>query len=153
MAVCTRAKLLRRSRYFLCKCLNGSMILPIEFESSRLENVTAHTVKLQRVRCLRRVYYGPPFVLCQVSFGCWVMWAISSWKKYYKSVFFPKLSDKYWNFYFCLSGLRPELSAKIILSILSDLPLTRKNWENWLPFKVGNFWVINWPKQFCQSAK
>ena len=54
MAVCTRAKLLRRSRYFLCKCLNGSMILPIEFESSRVENVTA---KLQLVGHLRRVYY------------------------------------------------------------------------------------------------
>lgn len=57
MAVCTRAKLLRRSRYFLCKCLNGSMILPIEFESSRVENVTTHSVKLQTVGRLRRVYY------------------------------------------------------------------------------------------------
>ena len=28
-----------------------------------------------------------------------------------------------------------------------------KNWENCLLFKLGNFWVINWPKQFCQSAK
>ena len=54
MAVCTRAKLLRRSRYFLCKCLNGSMILPIEFEASRVESVTA---KLQLVGHLRRVYY------------------------------------------------------------------------------------------------
>ena len=57
MAVCTRAKLLRRSRYFLCKCLNGSMILPIEFELSWLENVTSYTVKLQTVGRLRRVYY------------------------------------------------------------------------------------------------
>ena len=56
MAVCTRAKLLRRSRYFLCKCLNGSMILPIEFESSSVENVTAHTVKLQTVQRLCRGY-------------------------------------------------------------------------------------------------
>ena len=34
------------------------MILPIEFESSRMENVTAHTVKLQTVGRLRRVYYS-----------------------------------------------------------------------------------------------
>ena len=32
----------------------------------------------------------PPHVLWQVSFGCWVTWSISSWKEYYKSVFFPK---------------------------------------------------------------
>ena len=33
---------------------------------------------------------GPLHVLWQVSFGCWVTWSISSWRKYYKSVFFPK---------------------------------------------------------------
>ena len=33
---------------------------------------------------------GPLHVLWQVSFGCWVTWSISSWQKYYKSVFFPK---------------------------------------------------------------
>ena len=32
------------------------MILPIEFELSRVENVTAYTVKLQTVGHLRRVY-------------------------------------------------------------------------------------------------
>ena len=31
---------------------------------------------------------GPLHVLWQVSFGCWVTWSISSWQKYYKSVFF-----------------------------------------------------------------
>ena len=34
------------------------MILPIEFDSSRVENVTAHTVKLQTVGRLRRFYYS-----------------------------------------------------------------------------------------------
>ena len=29
----------------------------------------------------------------------------------------------------------------------------QKNWENCLLFKLGNFWEINWPKQFCQSTK
>ena len=33
---------------------------------------------------------GPLHVLWQVSLGCWVTWSISSWQKYYKSVFFPK---------------------------------------------------------------
>ena len=37
---------------------------------------------------------GPLHVLWQVSFGCWVTWSISSWQEYYKSVFFPKLSDR-----------------------------------------------------------
>ena len=36
---------------------------------------------------------GPLHVLWQVSFGCWVSWSISSWQKYCKSVFFPKMSD------------------------------------------------------------
>ena len=59
-------------------------------------------------------------------------------KSIYKSVFFPKLSDDLWNFFFCLSGLS-ELSAKWILSILSDLPLTRKNSENCIVLKSTNF--------------
>ena len=33
------------------------MILPIEFESFMVENVTAHIVKLQTLRRLRRVYH------------------------------------------------------------------------------------------------
>ena len=32
-----------------------------------------------------KTHYGPQHVLWQVSFGCWVMWSISSWQKYYKS--------------------------------------------------------------------
>ena len=36
------------------------------------------------------IHIGPLHVLWQVSFSCWVTWSISSWKKYYKSVFFPK---------------------------------------------------------------
>ena len=31
---------------------------------------------------------GPLHVLWQVSFGCWVMWSISSWQENHKSVFF-----------------------------------------------------------------
>ena len=34
---------------------------------------------------------GPLHVVWQVFFGFWVMWSISSWQEYYKSVFFPKL--------------------------------------------------------------
>ena len=37
---------------------------------------------------------GPLHALWQVSFGFWVTWSISSWQKYYKSVFFLKLSDE-----------------------------------------------------------
>ena len=51
------------------------------------------------------VTLGPLHVLWQVSFGFWVTWSISSWQKYYKSVFFPKLNDEWWNFFFCLSEL------------------------------------------------
>ena len=40
--------------------------------------------------CFGYQYFGPLHVLWQVSFGCWVTWSISSWQKYYKSVFFPK---------------------------------------------------------------
>ena len=42
--------------------------------------------------------------------------------------------------------LRPELSAKWIFSILSDLPLTRKNREKCLLFKLANFWMIKLTK-------
>ena len=35
-------------------------------------------------------HLGPLHVLWQVSFGSWVTWSISSWKKYYKSVYFSK---------------------------------------------------------------
>ena len=38
--------------------------------------------------CLR--LFNSLHVLWQVSFGCWVTWSISSWQKYYNSVFFPK---------------------------------------------------------------
>ena len=36
-------------------------------------------------------------------FGCWVTWSISSWQKYYQSVFFPNLSDGLQKYFFCLS--------------------------------------------------
>ena len=36
------------------------------------------------------ILLGHLHVLWQVSFGCWVTWSISSWYKYYESVFFPK---------------------------------------------------------------
>ena len=45
-------------------------------------------------RMLMKNNWASPHVLWQVSFGFWVTWSISSWQKYYKSVFFPKLSDE-----------------------------------------------------------
>ena len=60
---------------------------------------------------------GPLHLLWQVSFGCWVTWSISSWQSL---VMWSKT-------YFSVSQqLRPERSAKWMLSILSDLPFTKK---------------------------
>ena len=73
---------------------------------------------------------GPLHVLWQVSFGCWVTWSISSWQKYYKSVFFPKVVMGSRASFSVFQQLRPKLTAKWMLSILSDLFLIRKTEKN-----------------------
>ena len=50
-------------------------------------------VNSAKLSCSSEVSLGPLHVLWQVSFDYWVTWSISSWQEYYKSVFFPKLSD------------------------------------------------------------
>ena len=42
-------------------------------------------------KCLAHtLIIGPLHVIWQVSFGCWIMWSISSWQNSYNSVVFPK---------------------------------------------------------------
>jgi hypothetical protein len=53
----------------------------------------------------------------------------------------PKLSDGEQNFFFCLSTTEAWM-----LSILSDVPLTGKNWEKCLLFSLANFWMIKLTK-------
>ena len=76
-------------------------------------------------------YLGPLHVLWQVSFGCWVMWSISSWQKYYKIVFFPKLShirrfQEYFN----------HINILISSSTLQFLQFWYQNGVNYLFFIV-----------------
>ena len=52
----------------------------LAYQQGRLNNINTP------LHCMSGL--GPPHVLWQVSFGCWVMWSISSWQKCYKSVFF-----------------------------------------------------------------
>ena len=73
--------------------------------------------------------FGPLHVVWQVSFGCWITWSISCWQNSYMSVFFPKAEWWVAKKLVC-QQLRPQLSAKWILSILSDLPFTRKTEKN-----------------------
>ena len=79
-----------------------------------------------------KVHYGPLHVLWRVSFGCWVTWSISSWQKYFKSVYFPKaewwlaellfLSLNNWG----LNFLQNELARLMLWSIFSF-----KNLQDW----------------------
>ena len=100
--------------------------------------------------------FGPLHVVWQVSFGCWIKWSISSWQNFYKSAFFPKSWVMGSKTSFSVSQqLRPEPSAKWILSILSDLPLTRESAQK----KLSNFarlqllnHKIDQKKQFCPMA-
>ena len=69
---------------------------------------------------------GPLHVFWQVSFGCWVTWSISSWQKYYKSVFLPKEDTEGEKNFFWLLTTEAWTFCKKMLSILSDSPLNRK---------------------------
>jgi hypothetical protein len=92
---------------------------------------------------------GHLHVLWRVYFGCWVTWSISSWQKYYKSVFFPK--DEWWVaelLFLSLNNGGLNFLQNEMLSILSDLPFTRKikNWDKCLLFNLANFWMIKLTK-------
>ena len=87
--------------------------------------------------------YGPLHVVWQVSFGCWIMWSISSWQNCYKSVFFPKAEQ---NFFFCLSTTKAWTFCK--MNPLNPLRFTshQKNWEKCLFFNLSKFWMIKLTK-------
>ena len=103
------------------------------------ENMT-HVVETLIQISEQDMYVGPLHLVWLVSFGCWVLWSMVL-HMCFDRFFLAWVVDVEVLFL----SLTPE-----ILSILSDWPLTRKNC---LLFKLWNFWVIDWPKQFCQSAK
>ena len=94
---------------------------------------------------------GTLLVHWQVSFGCWLTWSISSWPKYYKSVFFSQIP---WSVteLFSVSYLATQARTfyKMNLLILSGMPFARTTETNAYFF----FWALKLTKhQFCLSAK
>ena len=82
--------------------------------------------------------YGPLHVVCQVSFGFWVTWSISSRQEYYKSFFLPKSSDQLQNLFFCLLATKAQIFCK--MNPLNSLRFIshQKNWDKCLLFVLND---------------
>ena len=98
----------------------------------------------------RRVERGPLHVLWRVSFDFWVTWSISSWQKFYKSVFFPKAMISSRTSFSVSHQLRLDLSAKWMLSILSDISLMRKTLKYFSQLEIDH--VTQKPKETRQRT-
>ena len=100
---------------------------------------------MQSQLCTKFLYLGSLHVVWQVSLGCWITWSISNWHNPYNRVSFGQ-AEFFWQtlfFWKNFCSLRTELSAKWILSILSDLPLSRETKTNIYSFSFTKLQFLN----------